>query len=329
MSWHLPKTRIKIGATDVSLFFGLPILAYSEIKFGTEVLGLPHGVLFGMAVSLAYFVPGFLDVYVITAMRRGGKEVGWALGLVIMSVTGGSVAHLYKLTDPQKVMASAVFGCMLAVVIWRVKTIAHADSPAAVAAQEAAAQLAQLTTELDKVKIALADRDRQVTAAADTARTVAAEHEQALQKATDQAAALQQKLTDAEHRHELAVVRLRGQLDTARAAAPTPGGNVVPLHRGQGSGVEAAETTSVSDATLLSVLNPLVKANPKVGRPAATEALRSAGLACGTERLRELLALAKAEHQIAQAGASAAGDDQDDQDDQDDVVLDDDVAVSS
>ena len=319
MSWTIPKTPIKIGATDVSLFFGLPILAYSEIKFGTEVLGLPHGILFGLPFSLAYFVPGFLDVYVITAMRRGGREVGWALGLVIMSVTGGSVAHLYKLTDGQKVLASAVFGCMLAVVIWRVKTIAHADSPAAAAAKQADARLVEVTAELARVQAERAERDRQLAAAAAAARTAAAEHENALQAATGQVSQLERELTEAEHRHELALVRLRGQLDVARSAAKsTAGGNVVPLHK-QEREAEAPETAAATDEKILAVLAPMVKANPGTGRPAALDALRAAGLACGSQRVRELLAVAKAENQITQAGA--------DDEDGDDFGTD--VAVSS
>jgi len=304
MSWLIPKTSIKIGATDVSLFFGLPILAYSEIKFGTEVLGLPHGVVFGVALSLAYFVPGFLDVYVITAMRRGGQEVGWALGLVITSVTGGSIAHLYELTTEAKVLASAAFGVVLAVVIWRVKTIAHADSPDVAAAKKAAAQLVEANANLARVRADVAERDRQLAAAADTARLTAAEHTAALQAVTDKVAGLERELTDTEHRHEVALVRMRGQLDVARSTArSTTGGNVLPLHKQEQREAEAPETAAATDEEILKILAPMVKANPGTGRPAALEAIRAAGLACGSQRVRELLTVAKADNQITQAGA--------------------------
>lgn len=306
MSWTIPKTTrtmaMKVTATDVSLFFGLPILAYSEIKFGTEVLGLPHARLFGgVVLSLAYFVPGFLDVYVITAMRRGGREVGWALGLVIMSVTGGSIAHLYTLTDEQKVLASAVFGCMLAVVIWRVKTIAHTDSPATAAANLAAAQVHDLTAELARVQSDLAERDHRLTAADEQARTTATQHAQALQAATDQVGQLERDLTETEHRHEVAQVRLRAQLDAARAAARP--GNVVNLRPDQDE--DAPVTAPATDAELIAVLAPMVAENPGTGRPAALAAVRDAGLACGSQRVRDLLAQAKAAHQSAQAAAVA------------------------
>lgn len=297
MSWHLPKTNIKLTTTDVSLFFGLPILAYSEWRFGTEVLGLPATQLFGRTVSLALFVPGFLDTYVVAAMRRGGKEVGWALGLVVMSVTGGAIAHLYKLTPELKVLASAVFGCMLALVIWRVKTIAHADSPAMVAAKLADARVQELTSALSQARTRSSDLTTLLSTAQQAGQAAETVQSRAAAEIAEQVREHERELTDLQHQHELEVTRLRAQLAGARASAKTPG-NVVALHPHQNEDQdEDQETRQASDKELLAVLVPLVEANPAVGRPAAITAVRKAGLACGTQRVRDLLLAAKAQHE--------------------------------
>lgn len=279
-------TLPKPSAVDVSLAAGIPILAYSEWLFGTKVLGLPAIALpiaGGITIGLALFVPFFLDSYVVTAMRRGGTDVGWALALVLASVVGGSVAHLYELPKEAKVVASGVFGVIVGIVIWRVKKMQHSDSPEIAAARAAGEELQRVKAELRAVR----------SEAAGTRVDLAASRAALVEQGQAQAAAAEEHAA-ARHELELEIAGLRARLDTVQEA----GASVVPLRRtGQ-----PVKTRSASAAELLAVIRPHVAKGD--GRPTIEAALRGRGLACGSDRLRDLIAEAKA----AQAEARGVDD---------------------
>lgn len=117
MSWPRPKL------TDVALVSVLAILAHAEYQFGAEVLGLPEHQFGPLTLSLALAVPASIDSYVIAALRRGGRDVPWAIGLTTLSVAAGTVSHLVKLPIGWQVTAAAVFGAVMAVVLWRVHAV--------------------------------------------------------------------------------------------------------------------------------------------------------------------------------------------------------------
>lgn len=115
---------VKIRLSHVSLISVLAILATSEYTFAVDVLGMPEIVTGGHEWSpLAAAVPIGIDTYVVLALRRGGVDVKWAMALVAVSVTGGTIAHLVELATPVKVLLAGLFAVVMAIVAWRVHEI--------------------------------------------------------------------------------------------------------------------------------------------------------------------------------------------------------------
>jgi len=269
-----------VRLTTVALVAVLAILAHAEYEFGVNVLGLPGVQVGPVVVSLALAVPAAIDSYVIAALRAG-RDVAYALTLTALSVATGTATAIAEPAREVQLVAAALFGAVISVVLWRVHELEHAEhrtadqvtalqaevSAATGHAEQAHGQIEALTVDLQQAR----QDAEQARAEAEQARTEVGQQQAETARLTGELRRVQ-----AAPRRAAAAASTTGTTRKTATKAPAPDAPDIP--------VEVIETGQ-------QIARDLDQAGRNLTRAALTEGFRTRGQSLSNDRAGALLAL--------------------------------------